>query len=93
MMECEACGRWSCVECQDMTLDMYNVFDIESTHAPWFCRACEKVAIQAMKAAVRRDDRDINSISDKVSHEVEKVMTEQVWKDALYRNFRKPSRA
>lgn len=61
MIECECCQRWSCLECQNMSMSLYNIFGNESNHAHWFCKACEAPAIEAARVALARTRSEFNS--------------------------------
>lgn len=50
MIECEACMKWACLHCQNVSVEVFNVlFNTPSLHR--FCKRCEHGAIEAAKEA------------------------------------------
>ena len=53
LTECEACEKWSCLQCHDISVGLYKIFTNERNGAHWLCRNCVKPALEATKTAVQ----------------------------------------
>ena len=78
MIECEACERWSCLPCQNMSLEMHSIFTDETNGAHWFCKDCEGRAIQAAKLAAK--NLTVTPLAEKAESQITENITERIGK-------------
>lgn len=86
MIECEACEKWSCLDCQNMPPDVYEIFAVEKNRMHWYCNRCEPIAVNAAKQSVKPssgveseyEQLDLDVMTQRVQSQITNKVTEKM---------------
>lgn len=81
-VECEICGLWYHIECQDVCEQLYKALTTFGDHVHWFCKTCnkgaEKILTVMSKIQVKIDHLELETskLQIETKEEIKKLSTE-----------------